>query len=172
MGGVGFIVNAKPILAFIVLGLTAGHALFKTIRLRNTDQFAGLVASSFVISMLLLLPIAQAYSVTLREIARERGVYEMRRPVQRVVTLSAICATPLVGILVGLWLGKKRLPLLGVIVFSLLTLMGVIVKVVSYHPVDELMGIDLAPGVSLFETFFGIGILALNACLLGCVRDK
>lgn len=166
--GVSAMVGFKLLLLVVVLGLTAGHALICAVRLWHTDQFPALLTCA-IISVLLLavLPVARVYSSSWRAIAKESGVYESRRPVQRVITVASVVGFPLLGGIGALWLRRSRWSLIAAVILSFLLLCLALVKIVSYHSIDQVMNVRIVPGISLFELSFSIGILGLNACLVG-----
>ena len=163
------IVNLKPILAVVGFGLTVGHMMLCGLRLRRTDQFPVVVAClAGTLLLLALLLVAWAFHSELRAVARSSGFYADRHPVQRFVTMMLLCGIPLGGLLGAARIGQRSPFLAGVLAFSLGMVMLGAVKVVSYHPVDEIMGIRVLPGISVFEVLTGIGLVGLNLCLIGC----
>ncbi|RCS46348.1 hypothetical protein DTL42_15380 [Bremerella cremea] len=164
--GAGVVASMKLWLLIGVLGVSAGHALLCAVRLRHTDQFPALLAcTTAVVLLLTALLLSHFWSDAWRVVAKERGFYESRRPVQRVVTLMGIAVLPLLVGGAAWWLHRGRVAVTGAVVLSFLTLGGALVKVISYHPIDRIMTLKVTTGFSLFDLFLGIGILGLNICL-------
>lgn len=162
----------EHVLAVAVLLLTAGHLVYRAFRLRQSDQSAGLIFCVVILLLLLIvLPIAWMYSDVWRQIAKDNGFYQNRASTQRFATSMVFCGIPVLGLLGGISLGVRRLSVVGVMVFSLVLLSIVALRVVSYHPVDHILGLSLIANITLFKAVVGSAIFGLNACLLGCVED-
>ncbi|WP_146117868.1 MULTISPECIES: hypothetical protein [Pirellulaceae] len=121
--------------------------------------------------MLVALALAQVYSNSWRQIAREYGVYEARRPAQRMATAAVVGVVPLLGVLGGLWASGWRFPAATAMAVTFLLLAFAIVKVISYHPIDAILQVEAIHGVTLFGVVFAVGIFALNICLFQCIED-
>ncbi|PQO28760.1 hypothetical protein [Blastopirellula marina] len=162
----------KIAVAALLLLLTIGHLFYRAFQLRRSRQVPAIAISACVMLLLLLgLGIAHIYSSTWRQIAREYGFYESRRPLQRLVTAVVLCGVPPLGVLAGLWAGGWRVYAAGVMALSCLLLALAVTKVISYHPVDAVMQIELILGIDLFEAVFGVGLIGVNVCLFQCVED-
>ncbi|PQO45422.1 hypothetical protein [Blastopirellula marina] len=163
------IVHLKPILLVVGFGLTACHMLVCGLRFRSTHQFSIVIACfAGTILLLALLLGSWWFHHELRMVARSLGVYADRRPVQKVVTMLLLYGIPLGGLLGVTRIGQRHPFLAGVLAFSLWIVMLGAVRVVSYHPIDEIMVVRVVPGVSIFEVLIGIGLVGLNLCLIGC----
>lgn len=164
--------STKVVVALLVLSLTIGHLFYRAYRLRRTPQLPAIVISACVmLALLLAMGIAHVYSGSWRQMAREHGMYETRKPLQRLVTAIVLCGVPPLGVLGGLWAGGWRFYSASVMALTFLLLALAIIKVISYHPVDAVMQVELIPGVKLFEAVFGVGVIGLNVCLFQCVED-
>lgn len=173
-GGVGLVVvgSLKPLVAVLLFGLTAGHLFWRAIRLRGTDHFLALsLCCGGTLVLLLLLMVATLFYGPLRAEARNLGLYQDRRPVQRTVTKVVACVAPLAAIGGGWYFGRRRAFLAGVVISCWMMLSVGVLKIVSYHPMDEILVFRIMPGVSVFHTLIAISLFGMNLSLLGCQQE-